>query len=408
MQSFERHRTWPAFLAALCIALSWMCCAQVDGQVQGASGAAAEIENLIQQLDADQFVVRQQASQRLEQLGEAATEPLKNIQRTGTPEQRLRARMILEVISRDSFAGRLGQLQQNPTVGNAERLPVWSRFVQVTKAEQTDAGEAEIAAFIRILQAEPELFAALMKEPRSVSPLLQSRVSELLQSLSQRNGDQLDREFTADSLAAVLLIASDESIRLIGATSTVISTLLLAESDFGRQLEAGAGDQVYRQLAGAWVLRRGIAVQRPLMCAKMYQLPEGPVLARRVLKTSLRGVNGWYAMTLLAAHGDADDLPLLESLFKNTTALFAGKGRVQTDVYRVETGDLALAAAIVIRGQDPRRFGFPDLNPDSEFAFSQGTTGFSTPEARAAARKQYALAFHPADAKAGDDAKDAK
>jgi hypothetical protein len=113
-------------------------------------------------------------------------------------------------------------------------------------------------------------------------------------------------------------------------------------------------------------------------------------------------------MTLLAAHGDADDLPLLESLFKNTTALFAGKGRVQTDVYRVETGDLALAAAIVIRGQDPRRFGFPDLNPDSEFAFSQGTTGFSTPEARAAARKQYALAFHPADAKAGDDAKDAK
>ena len=207
------------------------------------------------------------------------------------------------------------------------------------------------------MQAEPELFATMMTDPRNVAPLLQTRVSDIAQS--QTPGVQADRPLTADSVAAILLIASDESTRLIGATSTIISQLLLAETEFDKRLRASSDESIYRKLAGTWVLRRGIAVQRPLVFANTRGLAEGPVLARRVLSGRLRGVDAWYAIALLAEHGEKSDIAVLESLFDNKSILYSGRNRLATGVYRVEVGDAALAAAILLRGADPREFRLP-------------------------------------------------
>ena len=364
----------------IAVLLLWICCTDI---VRAQSTANFDsIGRLIDQLGAEEFRVRQQAGRQLETVGQPAVEALEKIQQNGSPEQRLRAGQILERIQRDSFVGRLHRLEISLSKVDAQRLPMWTRYSEIV-----GRNESALRGFIRIMQAEPQLFATMMTEPRSVSPMLQTRVSEIAQSLTP--GVQSDQAVTADSVAAVLLIASDESIRLIGATSTTVSQLLLAETEFDARLLASAEDSIYRKLAGAWVLRRGIAVQRPLVFAKTRRLSQGPILARRVLNGRLRGVDAWYAITLLAESGNESDLPLLESLFDNTSTLYSGRNRLATDIYRVEVGDAAQAAAILLHGDDPRDFGFPILSASQPFTLIQGTAGFTSDEHRKKSRALY-------------------
>ncbi|MEZ6061477.1 MAG: hypothetical protein R3C19_14120 [Planctomycetaceae bacterium] len=341
---------------------------------------------LIANLDADSFRLRQQATRDLVEIGEPAAEPLRQLRQTGSPEQRLRAEFVLAQIQNHSFSVLLAELQASPSAGLASRLPCWDRF-----SELAGSDPRAVAFFISLLAAEPQLFTACQKNRASVPALLRARVSELQESLAP--GPLTDSDASAESIAAVLLISGDRTVRLPGATSTTVSMLALSDVLKSKLSPADAEAELYRRLAGAWVLREGIAPQRPLLLAQTYRLPEGPPLARRVLKTALRGTNGWYAMTLLAQQGSRDDLPLLESLFDNHQILFAATQNPDEDAYRVEIGDVALATSLVLRGEDPRRFGFPDVTPQRPYSMALDSTGFATEAARSAAVEKYRERF---------------
>ena len=95
-------------------------------------------------------------------------------------------------------------------------------------------------------------------------------------------------------------------------------------------------------------------------------------------------------MMLVKEQGDETDIALLESLFNNQTPLFRG-ARPRVPDYAVLNGDLALAVAITMQGQDPRDFGFAVGDDRSRpFRFILETTGFSSEQARTAAHQAYA------------------
>ena len=360
--------------------------ARRDEGAAAGSGEQHDVERLISDLDAADFRRRQQAVKQLTEIGEPALDRLRHLERTGSAEQRLRAQIILERIQRDSFAGRLADLEESQSVAAAARLPYWQRF-----SELVGQDAPAVRLFTQLMQAEPELFAAALQRPETVPAALRNRVMTLQETLSP--GPLVEDETSAQSVAAILLIASDETVRLPGATSTTVSTLA-ASPVFAPVLSRRTGESMaYRRLAGAWVLRQGIAPQRPLLLAQTYELPEGPMLARRVLKTALRGANGWYALTLLGEQGTVQDLPLLESLFNNASMLYAATQSPDENSYRVQVGDVALAAAIRLRGEDPRRFGFPDATPGRPWSFAVDSTGFANAAARTAALQKYGKRF---------------
>ena len=345
----------------------------------------------IADLGAADFKTRLHASRQLQQSGDVAIVPLRNAIADATGESRLRMESLLKQLERDSFVGRLETLLKTPSANNARGLPEWERFAKSIGDSQDD-----ILFFARLLKAEEKLFATAARKPQQLSELLEVRAAELIQTTRLPPNAALAAPFSVDSYAALLLLAGNNSTRLLRGTSTDISALLnhamfvaaLGQEDGGR----------LRQLVGGYILRERIAVVVPLQFARSHRMPQGLQLARKVVQTALRGNNGMQAMMLLLEQGTSKDAKLLEAVFGNRGVLFKNVNPRQltslsTD-YSDCNGDLALAVAIRLRGRDPRDFGFGGPTDRTQpFRFSYDSTGFESEAAREEAKRKYAAEF---------------
>ena len=369
-----------------------LACADLMAQEAGAQSAssadsAESIQRLITELASPGFRARQEATSALMNAGDAAIAPLKNAALTGSLEVRVRIGSILKRLEQNSFQYRLSVLKEQPSVEQAAKMPEWSRF-----AERCGEGYEAIDFYTRLLEAEPKLFAARMNKPAELRLLLEQRAAEVLQSASVRAGADfgIQTEFSVDSYAALLLLASNNEVTLRRATSPSISSLLQCE-EFASAL-SGADGRHYLSLTGAWILRANISVEKPLEFARQFPTEDGLQLARHTLKTALRGQNGRFALMLLVEQGSLEDVPLLESVFDNTGVLVQGtKTSIQ---YKAYNGDIAMAVAITLRGGNPLEFGFGKHEPrDMRYRFANETIGFETDADREAARQKYAKLF---------------
>lgn len=356
-----------------------------------AATTVGSIEGWIQDLRAPVFGTRRTASASLRNAGNAAIEPLTKALQTATAEQKIRIQQILQELQQNSFARRLERLRKTPSVELAKSLPEWNRFSKIAGADRPS-----LDLYIRVLSAEPSLFIAVEKENRSLPTLVQNRAAQLVQMVRPAPGRT--NRFLIDSYAAILLLVSDNDRRASGNTSTSVSTLLNYDG-FTEALQQPGGKLLLR-LAAAYIMRERIDLKHPFSFARVHRVPEGPILARRVLLNALRGHNGIYAMMLLLEQGDKSDIALLETLFNNQGIITRATGlRNVAPTYRAYNGDMALAVAIAMRKQDPRDYGFGKQLPRAEkFRFVLETIGFNSEQERAAAHKKYQLQFQNEDA----------
>lgn len=364
-------------------------CSQAAAFVQTRESGEADVEFLIESLTSPVFSERTAAHKSLLSYGDAAIAPVKAALKTAGPEKTLRLKNILNRLEADTFSGRLSALEKTPTPESAARMPQWERYQSLLGTDR-DA----VDFYIRLVKSEAELFRLADQSVTSLRNPLQIRATQLAES--NRNG-----ELPIDSYAAVLLLASNNEVILRSDTSTNLTACLTGQ--FAEQLDSTDGKRL-RRLAGQWILRRAISVPRPLEFARRHRLPEGLVLARRTLKGVLRRGDAIPAMMLLKEQGTRDDVEILESLFDQTRKDYnerAGqgilfRGRRTSDQYVCYHGDLALALAIAMRGGHPYEFGFnvdPRNAPPARFAFTEGTTGFSSEDQRQAALTKYREAY---------------
>lgn len=359
------------------------------GMGQESGGTPERISQLIEELGALDFKTRTKATSSLREIGEPAIGPLKAALPKVGKNTRDRIESLLRRLEANTFQRRLDELTRVPDPHMAERFSQWGRFAEIVGTDK-DA----IALFIRLVNSEPELFA-IADVSNLRAPLLQ-RVTELAASNTQNR-------FSFDSFAALLLLASNNEVSLRGATSYHISAML--KDDFTPALKDKDGPR-YLKLIGAWMLRDNINAAGPLDFALTHPMPEGLVLARTTLKSVLRKPAAMNAMKLVRMQGDTSDIALLESLFNpqhpeyNERSargiVFKAKRTEPTKQYVCCYGDWALAVAISMRGKHPFDFGFTnDRNntPPNEFAFTEGTTGFKTEDAREAAFLKYHAEF---------------
>lgn len=378
---FLPHHCRTICLTALLFATA--VCAKLEAQeVRGDGEPAKTVERLIEDLGSDSFAVRRAAGAALRKGDLDAIPALRNAEPTSTPDVKVQILLILGELERKSFGFRLSQLQQTLAVQDARDLPEWDRFSTLVGADKKS-----VELYVRLLKSEADLFGTAMNSPKTLPTQIQKRAAELVQAT--RPASQKTEQFSADSYAAVLLLASNGETRLPQNTSTAISALL-QQKQFMVAVRSPESGTAFSRLAGAYILRDRIAPAVPISFARKHRLPEGLTLARNVLKTA-RGTNPLWAMMLLAEQGSVQDLPLLESVFQNKSILI---GKSDRTGYLVEVGDLALAVAIHLRGEDPRDFGF-DANGDrtQTFRFVPETTGFESEESRAGVHAVYAERF---------------
>ena len=350
---------------------------------QANSTQQVSINNWIQQLGSTAFAKRLSATQELRQAGDAAIVPLTVALEKATPEQRARVQSLLESLRKNSFSGMLSQLKANPTAETLVRFPEWSRYSIIVGTSQEDR-----QFYLRLLRAESKLFTVAARDVRSVRTPLRSRTAELLQDTREalRNAEAINM----DSYAGLLLLAGNSQLILRDDTSTSLNSVLMS-SAFEAQIEGADGRRLLK-LAGAYIQRPNIAVVDPLRFARKFQTDAGLKLARRVLKSALRGVDGQMALIVVKEQGSKNDLPLVESLIDHRGILCQGRKSAvgATQSYTATNGDLALAVAIALRGQDPRDFGFSTVdNVGDKFRFAPDTIGFLSDEARRSSRQKY-------------------
>ena len=373
-----RHFTNPIsrVLPTLMIVLG--CAAQVHGQTESSLAGVEESEILkqIERLAAPERAVKQDAVNQLLMTGEPGLKLLQSRSAGVSPAHRELLQSLIRELVRTCFVERLKRLEENRTAESAAGIPEWSRFEQLVGSSPED-----ISRFIRLVKSERQLFATSAFQPRQLTAQLESRAGAVLQSTEK--APVMIEEFSLDSFAALLLLAGNKDVRLRAASASISPVLLHKEF-----LEAATkkGGEWYLRLAGSYILRGRISMEYPLAFASKTKLPEGITLARDVLKNSLRASHGEPAMLLLLENGAVEDIALLESLFDNRGRLFVS--RIRT--YTVYNGDFALATAIVMRGKDPRDFGFRSMDPRTvPFRVTVESAGFYSEADRIAAREAY-------------------
>ncbi len=348
----------------------------------------AGVKAMINKLSSASFSERQQASSELLRVAPEFVGLLENVATTSTGETQLRLRMILPQLRRRLFDDQLEAFLKQPSIETAQRLPQWGRFEKICGHD-----EEALSIFGQILAAESRLFATRLFAVHELPPLLEIRTEEIA---GKCNG-QLDEEFPAAAVAAVMLLGSEPETRLVRATSTNISSAL-DDPRFSRLITDGVHSLCLRRIVEAWIVRNGIAAERPLLFAMRHNLASGRIVARRVIDSNSRRPDMILSLLCLARLNNATDLPLIESLLNNETVLWPQRGQIGKNPvpgeapletnYQVRTRDVALVAAAQLRGISPTDIGIAARASDVTL-FAVDSIGFSTDEARSRSLAAY-------------------
>ncbi|MEZ6033227.1 MAG: hypothetical protein R3C17_09055 [Planctomycetaceae bacterium] len=364
---------------------------QAQDATESATPSAAtesQVKEMIGKLSSASFSERQQASKNLLNVGPEFVRVLEDAAASSTGETQLRLRMLLPQLRERLFDDQLSAFLKQNSVENARRLPQWDRFESLCGHD-----EAALNIFGQILKAESRLFATRLFAVHELPQLLEVRTAEIAEKCNGR----LDEEFPVASVAAVMLLGSESETRLVRATSANISSAL-DDPRFSTLIREGVHSRALRVLVEAWILRKGIAAERPLLFSMQHELAAGRLLALRVINSNSRRPDMILALLCLAKFRNTEDLAVVETLLSHETVLWPQRGRIIKRLvpgatpadtnYKVQTRDVALVAAAQIRGIPPIELGIA-ARPSDVTLFAIDSIGFSSDEARRSALAAY-------------------
>jgi predicted transcriptional regulator len=360
------------------------------------SDLQAKVDKLVDDLSSTKFATRQTAMAQILKLDAAAVAILEAKLTEASEPTSTQLRQVIPRLRKDLFDNRVAALDRNSEPSALSGMPDWERFVNITG----DPKEA-LPVYVEMLRAEGGLFADRMFSSSELSVHLEERSKVLREACD----GQLEEEYPVASAAALMLIASDESVFLRRATSTNISESL-QDSRFGKLVTDGFHAETLRGVASEWLKRPGIAVDRPLLLSMEYQLPVGREIALKTLERPVYSQSTAYSLLYLGLFKQTDALAVVEKVLNDESAsrpVWPPKGKAVVDVidgrkvpksYTVQARDVALAVAIHLRGRLPREFGMKVM-PSSVQLFSLDSMGFEKELDRSAAFSKYRAEYAP-------------
>lgn len=345
---------------------------QQDGESQG----DAEAVLLVQQLGAEEFSLRERATTRLIEMGVAAKNAVEAGRTHPDREIRYRCERIFQIVGELDFQRRLTAF----TAGRSDGLdlPGWRRFRDL----YGDDVESR-SLFAEMQKAETELLQAVEKGPQGIARVAETRAAQLQQS-QRREGETT----SLGSVAALLFAAVGENVKLGMQTSFAVMNLC-GQPSFAEGMSDPAKSKILRKMVSQWITNsEGAVAQQSMFLAMRYDMKEGLVPATRILRNA--GEQAFVRQTALmtvARLGDASHVGLLEPALEDATRI--SSHRIDNVQYDIQIRDVALAAVLLLKKQDPKRFGFERIQLNNSNVFNFGTVGFENEDKRKQAFAKY-------------------
>lgn len=336
----------------------------------------AETALLVEQLGAEEFSVRERATTRLIEMGLAAKRAVEEGRRHPDREIRYRCERIYQIVGELDFQRRLTAFATGRSDG--ADLPGWRQFREL----YGDDSEAR-NLFVDMQKAESELMQAIEDGPQGVARVAETRTAQLQQS-QRRAGEPT----SLGSVAAVLFAVVGEDVKL-GTQPSFALVNLCSQPAFLQGMSDPAKGKVLRKMLSQWITRsEGSVAQQSMFLAMRHNMKEGLIPATRILRNA--GEQPFVRQTALmtvAKLGDDAHVDLVEATLDDPTRI--SSHRIDNVQYETQLRDVALAAVLFLRKQDPKQFGFDRIQLNQNNVFNYGTVGFENDDKRKQAFDKY-------------------
>jgi hypothetical protein len=336
----------------------------------------AEASLLVQQLGAEEFSLRERATTQLIEMGVAAKQAVDAGRTHPDREIRYRCERIFQIVGELDFQRRLAAF----TAGRSDGLdlPGWRRF-----RDLYGDGDETRSLFAEMQKAESELMQAVEKGPQGVARAAENRAAQLLH-LQRRAGETT----SLGSVTAFLFAALNDNVNLGLQTSSAVINFC-GQPAFVEGMSDPAKGKILRKMISQWITQsQGPVAQQSMHLAMRYDMKEGLVPAERILRNA--GEQPFVrqaALMTVAKLGDASHVGLLEPALEDAARISAH--RIDNVQYEIQIRDVALMAVLLLKKQDPKRFGFERIQLNDSNVFNFGTVGFENEDKRKQAFAKY-------------------
>ena len=352
------------------------------------SADSGHTDQLVRQLGHPDFETREQAEQKLKEVGVAAAEAIRTAASSGDPEISRRCQRILRDILREDLQHRMTVFEAGGSDLD-DSMPGWKPFRELIGNSAEDR-----SLYLRLLKAETGLLLSFDAGTEAIAPALQFRIQQYMQA--QNTPDPVRRTTpSVDTTLMFLFVCSNAE--LLGQTAPMEVAWVrnwLRQSLFQKFVSDKKNGSGPRTMMVLWTLARtnngSFHVDR-LYEAVTFQLPEALPVALQGLQTK-----PYMGMSIEAIGrlGGKDYAALLVPLLDDETVL----GTMTRDKKRIDilAKDVALAWLVHLSGQKPEDYGMPQasawfkrLEQSPNHMFSSSSYSVADPDKRAEFRKKW-------------------
>jgi hypothetical protein len=344
----------------------------------------AKAAALVQKLADNSFEVREDAHKRLEVLGKAAVPALEDGVKDYDLEVSSRCKRLLALATRTEIEVALDAFLADKDTKLILKLPSYERYKKVVGDDQNAR-----ALFVEMYSLEGGLLAELERDPKKFETMFTNRCQQIQQTLYTPLGQA--NHVPMGQMVALLFAATDSRVSM-NINSFYQFTNLLYHPSVKQGFTSNTGArkllvQYFEQQTDQNTMGQAIQLAVQLELREM-----APVALKAATNKNQQPWTRATALMAVGKFGTKDDIKQIEPLLEDATNV----GTMQFNQVRVttEVRDAALAAMILLSGQDvmsynfPYLRAFPNININRQF-LAYNYFGFSDNDQRAAALKQY-------------------
>ena len=363
----------------------------ITGSLCSSASAYQEVEpdpvqELIDQLGADEFEKRELAESALMEIGLSARNALQRALRSPDLEIRTRARRILVKSLQDDFERKL-QAFVNDVEGKMEHdLPGWKRFRDIIGSDKNHR-----LLFAAMVRSEASLLHA-MDTKKHFTAMFERRVKALQPAYTGIGNTQ---NLQASNIAALLFAGL--SIDTAGKNTTHHHIYNLLNYNKTMEIVRGSNRRpILIKLLDLWVRENSDSANKfyPLMLTMTYDLKEaGLEIGKATLQdTSTSSSYRQYAAVAIAKFGSTKDIELLIPLLTEKTVVHTwSTNQVEGGIIRTQARDVALALLLYMTRQSHEDYGYKYIQPNPTMIFNGYSCGFANDELRDQAQNKWAM-----------------
>jgi len=331
--------------------------------------AAVRVEQLINDLGADSFSAREEATRLFLEQDPKVIPLVRNLlQTTDDAEVKLRARRILMVLEERDLDARIQAFLRDTDEKQGVMLPGWKQFRQAVGNSQ-QAREL----FVEMQRAESKLLLLLDTSPDKVADALAQQLFEQNMAMNNLSSSRSRTPVKPGTVATCWFLAAEPDLKIGGDTANSIVRLYHTAGVSTQLTSPGP----MRDLFVRWIMEESepMVMMQNMNYAMQLNLPEAGVLAERVVTSTLQPSLRVAGMGMLVKAKKKAALPILEKALadEGTTYQFYPNGRVTDrpkEPYKVQFRDLALVHMLGLCGQKPADFGLSVPLPTEERSYS--------------------------------------